>query len=294
MAADLKAFLLNCFIGGEVEASQPEGSRIRNKIESSFGGRDITIIQRPEIMAAKASELRGQAIKTTTVIVPNVQVDEREKVLNLLCDLSWLLSFATGSNVALCGWEQQGSRPSGEHWAVVARGGYFRPPFDIHDGAAIRTYLECVQREYFRLKETRQLQKAIHLLVLAETSTLPQELQLATMFILLENLKSTFAAQQGYPFKNGNYMKAAKERWSFVDLLSEMFDKIGMSSSDLNAIKNLRNEIVHSGISQTSYEHQEEIYESCQNLVREYFLRLLSYTGSFRLFSGHGMTVKRI
>ncbi len=67
---------------------------------------------------------------------------------------------------------------------------------------------------------------------------------------------------------------------------------MGTTSPDLGAIMSLRNEIVHSRISRTPRTHQEEIYESCQDLVREYLLRLLGYTGKFRLFSGRGMTSK--
>ncbi len=294
MVADLHGFFLNCFIGGETGTVQPGGRWIRDKIELSFGGHDITITQRPNIITAKASEYRGKAVHTTTVVVRNVQVEERETVLDLFQGLSFLLSFATCSGVALYGWEHQDSQPAGQRWSVVARTGYFRPPFDIHDGTAIRTYLERVWQEYFRLEETRKLRVAIDLFVLAETHSLPLELKLATMFILLENLKSTFANEQGYDFKDGRYRKASGKPWSFKALLFDMFKVVGMSSTNLSAIVNLRNEIIHSGMSQTSHNHQEGIYDSCQDLIREYFLRLLGYTGNFRLYSGCGMTPKRI
>jgi hypothetical protein len=70
--------------------------------ELSFGGREIAIIQKPEIVAARRlDELRGKTIDTTTVVVPGVAVEERDEVLGLLHKLSWLLSLGTGSNVAL-------------------------------------------------------------------------------------------------------------------------------------------------------------------------------------------------
>lgn len=105
MAADLTGFLLNCFIGGEMCSTQPDGSRVRNRIELSFGGRDITIVQRSEIISASVNEYLGQAIPTTTVVVGNVQAEEREAVLKMLEGLSYLLSFATCSDVALYRWE---------------------------------------------------------------------------------------------------------------------------------------------------------------------------------------------
>ena len=295
MAADLSGFLLNCFIGGETDAVQPSGRTIPNKIELSFGGRDLTIIQRPEFINAKPSDYRGKAVETTTVVVRNVEVEEQEMVLDLLRGLSSLLSFATCSDVALYEWKHPGSQPSGGGWSVVAHtGSHFRPPFNLRSGRAIRTYLERVWREYFRLENTTQLRIAIHLFVLAEIRSLPLDLQLATMFILLENLKSTFANEQGIRFRDGYYRKASGRSWPFKDLLSEMLKKVGMPSPNLGAIVKLRNEIIHSGVSQTSLAHQEEIYENCQDLIREYFLRLLGYTGTFFLYSGRGMTSKRI
>lgn len=254
----------------------------------------MVITQEPWVVKAKACEYRGQAIPTTTVVVRNVPVEERKPVLGLLRGLAWLLSFATCSDVALYGWEHQDSPPLKERWSVVARTGYTRPLFDRHDGQAIRTYLERVWQEYFRLEETRKLPEAIDLFVLAETRGLPLELKLATLFILLETLKSTFAKEQGYTFKDGYYRKASGKVWSFTGLLSEMFSRVGMPTHKLSAIKELRDEIIHSGISQTSRAHQDEIYDDCQDLIREYILRLLGYTGIFRLYSGRGMTPKRI
>jgi hypothetical protein len=294
MAADLNGYLLNCFIGGETFTAQPDGRRIRNKIELSFGGRDIAIIQKPKIVRENARNYRGKAVETTSIVVRNVRVNEREKVLCLLQGLSHLLSFASCSEVALYRWEHQDSPPLSEGRSVVARTGFVRPVFDLYDGGAIRTYLERVWQHYFKLEQSRQLREAIHLFVLSKIRGLPLELELATMFILLENLKSTHAREQGYRFDQGYYRKPSGKAWGFKALLSEMFVKVGMPQSDLSAIVHLRNEIVHSGISQTSYEHQQNIYDKSQDLVREYLLRLLGYTGDFRLYSGRGMTVKQI
>jgi transposase-like protein len=120
-------------------------------------------------ITAKASEYRDKQVPTTTVVVPNVPVEERESVLELLQGLSYLLSFATCSNVALYRWHQPGSKPSGERWRVVARLAYAQPVFDIRSGKTIRLYLERVWREYFRLEQARQLRVAIDLLCLPRT-----------------------------------------------------------------------------------------------------------------------------
>lgn len=294
MAADLEGFFLNCFIAGETGAVVRDGRPHRDTIELSLGGRSLKLVQRPEILGKSARDYRGQAVPTTTVVVRDVGVKERKQIKELLTRLSYLLSFATSSNVAFYGWSHAEDPPLSERWAVVAPTGFFRPAFDLASGKTVREYLERTWEGYRRLEESRRLRVAIDLYVIAETRSLPDELKLATIFILLENLKSTFAGERGVPFRDGAYRKPSGRSWSFKGLLSEMLKGVRMGSADLEAIVSLRNEIVHSGISQTSRDHQEEIYEKCQDLVREYLLRLLGYTGDFRLYSGRGMTTKRI
>jgi hypothetical protein len=84
MAEDLRGFLLNCFIGGESGIVQPDDRWVRNRIDLSFAGRDITVMQEPWVITARASEYRDKQVTTTTVVVPNVRVEEREVVLELL------------------------------------------------------------------------------------------------------------------------------------------------------------------------------------------------------------------
>lgn len=120
MAADFYGYLLNCFIVGETFTAQPDGRLIRNKIELSFGGRDIVIIQKPKFIREKARDYRGRTVETTTVAVRNVRVGERESVLDLMEGLSYLLSFATYSEVALYRWEHQDSPPLNQGRSVSA------------------------------------------------------------------------------------------------------------------------------------------------------------------------------
>ncbi len=158
----------------------------------------------------------------------------------------------------------------------------------------MRSYLEGVWPEYVRLEGARDLRRSIDLFVRAETHSLPMELKLATMFILLENLKSTYAREQGFPFDGRNYLKPSGKPWYIKGLLSEMLKGVGMSQPNLEPIIDLRNEIVHSGASQTTFEHQEGIYGACQDISREYLLRSLGYSGQFQLYPGRGMGTKRI
>jgi hypothetical protein len=294
MAADLKGFLANCFVGGESGSIQSEGRWVRDTIALRFGGRDVSIVQKPRALILSPSKYNGWFVETTTVVVRDVRAEQRSEVRELLERLSYLLSFAGCSQVACYGWEHAENPPLREHWATVARARYSRPTLDIRRGEVVRCFLEGVWPEYFRLEEGRDLRRVIDLFVIAETHGLPLELRLATLFILLENVKSTYAREQGFAFDGRNYLKSSGRAWSFNGLLSEMLKGVGMRQPDLRPIVDLRNEIVHSGASQTTFEHQDQIYDDCQDIAREYLLRSWGYSGDFRLSAVRGMSTKRI
>jgi len=145
-----------------------------------------------------------------------------------------------------------------------------------------------VWQSYFAFEQPRKLRVAIDYFVSSQVLKLPLELKLLTMFVLLENLKATFASFCGYQYSSGYYQKPSGGRWSFKGLLIEMFNDVSMNPS-IDSIKALRDEIIHSGISQLPYDMQMSIFENCQDVVREYFLRLMGFSGSFFLYSGRGM-----
>ncbi|QIN85481.1 hypothetical protein GBA63_22535 (plasmid) [Rubrobacter tropicus] len=294
MAADLKGFFSNCFIAGEIGAAERDGRAYRDTIELSLGGRRVKLIQRPAILGENPRDYRGEFVETTTVVVADVSAEERDEVREMLLGLSFLLSFATSSDVGFYRWRHEQEPRLSEGWATVAQTGFFRPAFDLSGGKRVREFLEGSWDGYRRHEEGRQLRAAIHLYVIAETRLLPDELKAATMFILLENLKSTYAAERGIPFVDGYYRKPNGKSWPFKNLLYEMFKGVGMAQPDLKRAVLLRNEIVHAGISRMSGSQQEEVYDQVQDLAREYLLRLMGYRGDFRLYSGRGMTTKRI
>ena len=290
---DLKGYLLNCFIGGEEVIHKPNGSLVRNKIALSFAGYEIMIVQRPEVISGNPGDYKGQAVETTEVTVHNLELSNIESVIDKLRGLATLLSFITCSQVVLYGWECSGVNPSAQYWSVVGRTGFFRPVLEIMHGRIVREFLEKVWPFYFRLEQPRKLRVAIDYFVSAQVLGLPLELKLITIFVLFENLKSTFASDRGYKYKKGYYQKPLGGRWSFKELLMEMFSDVAMNPS-IDSIITLRNEIIHSGISQMPYSTQTQIYENCQDVVREYFMRLLRFSGSFFLYSGRGMRAKSI
>jgi hypothetical protein len=126
----------------------------------------------------------------------------------------------------------------------------------------------------------------------------PLELALVKSFVLLEHLKHTYAVDRGYPYIRGFFRLVGATdarpgpRWPFKALLTEMFQDVGMSP-ELDSIVDLRNEILHSGLSFLPHERQWKIYETAQDTLREYLLRLVRYSGTYFPFSSpnHGVQI---
>jgi hypothetical protein len=53
----------------------------------------------------------------------------------------------------------------------------------------------------------------------------------------------------------------------------------------LKRIVKLRNEIIHSGLSQRSHPQGWVMYEKIHDLLREYILRLLGFHGTYLVYS---------
>jgi len=53
----------------------------------------------------------------------------------------------------------------------------------------------------------------------------------------------------------------------------------------LDSIVKLRNELIHSGVASLSFEEHQAILNDCQDLLREYLLRLLAFRGPFSPYS---------
>jgi hypothetical protein len=142
VAADLKEFFLNCFIAGETGANERNGRAYRDTIELSLGDKSVKLMQRPEVLGERARDHRHLTVVTTTVVVANVEAGKREQVKDMLTGLSYLLSFATSSDVAFYGYADKEEPLVNERNAVVAHTGFTRPALDLRSGRAVREYLE--------------------------------------------------------------------------------------------------------------------------------------------------------
>jgi hypothetical protein len=257
--ADFIGELTNLFTLGDEITEHPDGSWVRDTTRVDFAGFRIELVQDPQFMRGSFSDYRGQTLITTTARIRDLPPEDFDRAIEAVRGMAGLLSFAAVSEVALCGWEYPypGRSPFAQRWTVVSQAQWFQPLIEIRDGAAVRRFLQETCRGYFREASPRKLPVAIGYFVTSEARSLPLELQLATMFILFENLKSTYASATRYPYVDGYYKRPDGKRWSFKALLTEMFQKIGMSP-DLKEIVDLRNEIIHSGVSQLRFDRQTE------------------------------------
>ncbi len=288
---ELVCYLSNFLAVGIETTEKEKGGWIRNKIPLSVAGLNIEIIQDPKFININQTELRGQFVESTKLIVKNVDESNLEPVLTIVKNISNLLSFATSSEVCFYGWSIDGTQQS-HQWSVRARYCSFRAPFCCVDTSNIKMLIETCYESYSQIHQPRALNVVVNMLNTPEVNNLQLELKLATMFILLENLKSTYADSKGYKFK-GCYKTVDNKNYTFESLLLEMFCVVKMDVS-LTKIKSLRNEIIHSGLSKVSIDEKVAIYADCRDIVTEYFLRLIGFKGDFSPYESLGLHSKTI
>jgi len=211
-----------------------------------------------------------------------------------------LLSFALGSHCYVSSFRTDESNvpaiPQPARGCVIQR----NPVIDYKNyDKALKSFLAQTYEKYQQFRELRSLDVVIELFNLAENEQ-PMELQLATVFILLENLKATYAKEKGYiRFKAYYYRrndKRKKHGLVFKKVLENMFKDVGMTRDEdtLKDIVDLRNDIIHTAMSELPFATQRKRYVSCRNLIAEYLLRLLGYRGRFNLYDGRGISTKLI
>jgi hypothetical protein len=281
--SDYKVAIANCVIPGE-EFTVQGNRRVRNFIRINLDSFDIEICQRDDFYESVAHKYKGLTKYTTDLVIRELPRGKISSAKNLVSDIVELLSFITCSEVRA--FEEtyytthftNCSEVILTSWPIIKR---FR-------GKYVKEYLESVWPEYRRLREVRKFNVVLHYFTSIHKENQPLEIKLVLLFVLFENLKHTYAQEEGYPFINGHFRAhgatiVRKGRGkTFKELLTSMFSEVGMTP-DFTALISLRNEIIHSGISVLDVSTRYEIYKSCQKLFREYFLRLLKFRGEYKL-----------
>jgi hypothetical protein len=129
-------------------------------------------------------------------------------------------------------------------------------------------------------------------IVTTELPHLPVEVEMLMSFVTLECLKSTYAKDVGYKFVAPAWRKIStppkpnpkkEPALGFEDLLKEMLGSVKMRKS-LKRIIQLRNHIIHNGVSPRPLKSQTKGCFDAKELIREYFLRLLAFKGPYHRY----------
>jgi hypothetical protein len=296
----LKAFLANCLIWGEEATHKPDGSSTRDLISISCDRWVFAFRQDSEIVGPLKRIEGGQAYETSVVEVDNIELASLGDVLEALDSICWLLTFATQSRVIRYGYEFPEGDVTGRYHAAPGVVGRSRPLFELADAKAYREFVEMTYAGFRKFHSKRKLPVVFDYLLQTQLPLQTMEASLLLLFVTLENLKDTYASAAGIPYFRGFYRKmplAASRRdppkFLFKELLEAMFNEVGMAP-DLKPMIDLRNEIIHSGLSRTPYAEQRRLYDIGHDLVREYVLRLLDFRGSYFLFSSSDWSLKHL
>ncbi len=240
------------------------------------------------VINVSSEDMKSKIFHTTTLKIQGIKsFSEGKSVTEDICSL---LSFASMSQVVAYEFE---FKQSIKRISVIAQALLFRPVIDTNDGQLIKSFLESTWVNYRKLKRRRKLNEVIHMLTTCELTNLPLEVKLGQIFIILENLKSTYAKYCGIPFINGFYREIStppknnpnkEKRLSFENLLSQMLKDVNIKVG-LKRIVRLRNEIIHFGLSRKPYLSLNNNYDFCHDVVREYLLKTLGYHGNYLIYS---------
>ena len=280
---------------GNKRTDYPDGGWSWNLIELRLGRYKACLTQHQDVI--RNSIGAGGLVHTTDLEILGVKKFAEGMVLTN--DLCRLLSLASFSQVVPLKYSFDGH--GSKHLSQNAEAMYFRPLIDIRSGEKSHAYLEKTWTPYRKLKSSRKLAEVIEMLTIAELPIQPLEVKLAQIFITMENLKGTYARSHKIPFVKGWYRRIISPKkppnrqptMSFEELLKEMFQDVGMKPS-LRRIIQLRNEIIHFGLSRKPYKSLQKHYESCHDITREYLLRLLGYEGEYLTYSHGGSSTMKL
>lgn len=271
------------FIGRGDAASRYGKILIRDRLPIFCGGFRIDLIQRKEVIEGRVDDLKNRFVESSTAQIYNVSPDKKDKAIKVVDRICWLLTFLSQSRVVRYADEYPLGSSNWSEQTVVGSTIYFRPVLDIMNGSETVNFIEQCYNSYARLEKPRKLNVVFDYLAQADRTGQPTELRLITAFIVLENLKDTYAKTNKIPFIKGRFRKSLHKKaqpLGFSEILTDMFKEVGMRKG-LKRIIDLRNEIVHSGTARKPHSWKWKSYEDIQDLIREYLLRLLQYKGEY-------------
>jgi hypothetical protein len=271
--SDYLGYVGNFTVAGAEMTKNPDGCLLRDVVRFNADGIELIFRQLPEVIKDYSrNQPRGRFVDTSRVTVINVGAEELDQVHSIVRRVAELLSFSTESRVCFYGHDYPAGGNIGERHTVIGTVQHWRPPFQTAN--EIKQFVDACYPRYIALRESRKLNIVTDYIYHCAMRNLALEGSLTLTFVLLENLRHTFVAAK--PAVNG----VPASKGTLFNDLTEMFAEFGMTP-DVRRIVDTRNELIHEGVLTTAGDHNWEAFELCQTEIREYFLRLLGYTGPY-------------
>ncbi|MFV5509341.1 hypothetical protein [Acinetobacter sp. 197] len=306
---NLEANLINLFMTGDEFSVNDSDHEYKDTTIISCNGYTFKFKQHD--INLKPINFCNQTLITTTVSINNVPKEKVEEVLETIDNICWLLSFAQQCPIQRCNYKIKNLKIE----SINCSASLINPPKYIIEnrGKYIKLFIEQVYEKFIKIKDTRLLTTVFGYLCEANKHHLALEPKLILHYVLIENLKYTFAKEQGYKQKssffyhpkypNLNHLCPDKTEYCFdekiglwvhkkygkcgsAEMIKRMFESTSIQRTKINPILKNRNKIIHEGIllafSDPTYTQTAiEDLHNVSDLLRQYIFTLLGYKGSY-------------
>ncbi len=301
--SNLEVYIANLLMNGE-KFSINENGIIRDITVISCTGFKFTFKQlNPRI---KHSQIINTFQITTLVTIQKITHQNLDQALNIIDDICLMLSLITGNDVIRASYtfEKEGNM-------TPHIGARINPKYQIInlDGKSIHIFIDMCFAKFRSLKLSWQLNTIIGYLCEANRTFQAIETKLILHYVVIENLKHTFALENGYienkgkfshpdfpplitkPVKCDKYQKKGNKyvyELGSSQMTREMVKAIGIAEFRVNHLLTKRNKMIHEGvllpIGDPNYVNQAIYdYYEVNDFIREYLLKLLNYQDFFYL-----------
>jgi hypothetical protein len=196
------AQVANYFGLGNTPTRYPDGSWILNQLCCKLGRYRIKITLNR--LLSEVSSWKGKQVHTAQLEVCGVRTFSEGK--RITQDVCALLSFISMSQVVAFEYSFNGVFKSYSVRGVVM---HYRPVLDTADSDMVVTFLQQVWKNYQRLKYKRKLYAVLDMVTFFDAPSRPLELKLSQVFIVMENLKGTYAHVNSIPFAGVFFRKVS-------------------------------------------------------------------------------------
>jgi len=307
----LEVFIINLFMIGEDFSTYNSSRRCRDTTTIQCDG--FTFKFKQIDISLKQQDFLNQTKITTKITIENVEKEQVERILEIIDNICWLLSFTQQTPICRHGYKIS----SYENW-ITCKGVHINPINNIieNSGNEIRQFLEQTYPIFQKLKYCRQLTVVFSYLCEAQRNPLALEASLILHYVLIENLKHTFALDNQYEYSGQyfihknfphlenppqdieNYWPPKGKRKKYIhkvhgqvtstEMTLRMFETANLNRVDISPLLTKRHKMIHEGIllpfGDINYSKQAlEDLHNVSDLLRYYLLTLLNYKGSYSL-----------